>query len=617
MAANHAKTTDLQARSDAVLEGLPGIAERILVPLANPATAEGLLRLALSLVDDGGKVIAAYVTVHGTEPRPQAQEKLETIIETLQTEEHPINLVTDLATSIARGILDIAQEQNADLIVLGVRGRQQDKVVLGSVVDAVARTAPCNVLMYRGMKPLYGGEGYRNVVVPVDGSDNSQLAARIGLRFARHIDSPMSALFVQTDSRMRRWQALGHIEASLEKLDTPYPIRKLVTHAGDVVTGILERCDDADLIVLGFSEQSSLDNWLFGDIPQRMLSQADGPLILVKQNVSEQVGRQVRQTLANLMPTLTPTEEHALVQSALEMSRPTNDFTVLVVLSCLIATLGLLLDSAAVIIGAMLIAPLMSPLMGFAVGLIRGDWLLMRRSALTLLRGVLLTLLMAILVGLLSPIKNSTSEMLSRGQPSLPDLGVALVSGMAGAYAMARKDIPSALAGVAIAAALMPPLCTVGIALAFGIPALASGSFFLFVMNIIAISLGAGIIFLWLGVRLRSGADDVLSYRQRLVASMLVLAVLAVPLAGSLQTSSKAARELEGVWSVLNRDLAGEVVDVAWKDGELGAVQATVRAVVAPSPERVAELQHEISEIVGNEVMLELVVLQVVQPAGG
>ncbi len=599
-----------------LLEQLPVIAESVVVPIANPATARGLLRLALSLVNDDGRVIAAYVTVHGSEPRPQAEERLREILDELKEEGHTIELVTDLATSIARGILDVAQEHSADLIVLGIRGVQQDKVVLGPVVDAVARTAPCNVVVYRGMKPLYAGHGYHDVIVPVDGSQDSRLAARIGLRFALHADVPLTALFVQTDARMRRWQALGHIEASLENiLPEEYTVRKLVERAGDVVTGILNRCDETDLVVLGFSEDNSLDNWLFGDIPQRMLSRTPGPLLLVKQNVSEHVTRQVRQTLANVMPTLTPSEEHELVQAALEMSRPTVDFIALVVLSCLIASLGLLQNSAAVIIGAMLIAPLMSPLVGFAVGLIRGDWRLMRQSALTLARGVGLTLLLAAGIGLLSPIKGPTSEMLARGQPSLPDLGVALASGMAGAYATARKDIPAALAGVAIAAALMPPICTVGIALAFRLPDLASGAFFLFVMNIIAITVGAGMIFLWLGVRLRSGADDPVSYRQRLVVSLLVLLVLAVPLTQSLRTSAQAARELESVWSVLERDLESEVLDVAWKGGTLGTVVATIRAVTAPTPEEVAVLQQRITESVGMEVSLELVVMQLVQPA--
>ncbi len=259
------------------------VAQRILVPMANPATAEGLLRLANSLVGDDGKIIAAFVMVQNTEPRAGTLEKLEEIVEKLVEEGASIQLVTDMATSIARGILDLAQEQHADLIVLGIRGKRGSKIVLGQVVDSVARTSPCNVLVYRGMHSVYSGEGYRRVVVPVDGSTNSRVAARIGLRFASYTDAPMSALFVQTESSMRRWQALGHIEASLEDIEDIEHVRRLVVRSNDVVSGIVSRCSADDLIVLGFSEQSSLDSWLFGDIAQRMLAGAPGPLLLVKQ----------------------------------------------------------------------------------------------------------------------------------------------------------------------------------------------------------------------------------------------------------------------------------------------------------------------------------------------
>jgi nucleotide-binding universal stress UspA family protein len=151
------------------------IASRILVPVSNPATAEVLLRLALSLLAEGGKVIAAYVVLSNEEPRIQVIEALEPVIGRLREEGAPVELVTDVASSVARGILDLAQERAADLIVLGVRGLQDDQIVLGPVVDAVARTAPCNVLVYRGLQPLIPGGGYTNVIVPVDGSNDSRL----------------------------------------------------------------------------------------------------------------------------------------------------------------------------------------------------------------------------------------------------------------------------------------------------------------------------------------------------------------------------------------------------------------------------------------------------------
>ncbi len=599
---------------------LPAIAERILVPVANPATAENLLRLALSLVEPDGRVIAAYVTLHGAGPDPQPLQELQAIVDALQAEGAPVSLVTDAATSIPRGILDVAQEQTADLILVGVRGQQDGRLVLGPVAEAVARTAPCNVLIYRGMQPLHEGKGYRQVIVPADGSRHSRLAARIGLRFARLIEAPLTVVYVQTEPQMRRWQALGLIEASLEdlpELEHGVEIRRQVIRAADVVSGIVSRASPDTLVLLGFSEQSPLDSWLFGDIPQRMLARAPGPLILVKQIVGERVTQKVSHRLANLMPTLTPAEELEVRQAALDMARPSIDFLVLVVLSCLIASLGLVQNSPAVIIGAMLVAPLMSPLMGFAVGMVEGDTGLMRRAALTLLRGVLLALLLAVIVGLFTPLKKPTGEMLARGEPSLPDLGVALFAGMAGAYAMARKDIPSALAGVAIAAALMPPLCTVGIALAFARPALASGAFFLFVTNIAAISLGGAAVFLWLGVRLRRSADDVATHRWRLVVALLVLVLLAVPLGDSLRRSSLAASRLDAAWSILRDHLAGaEVVDVQWAGAERNTIVATVRSEQPPTPEQVAELQALLAGQIGPEIALELIVWQRVQAAG-
>ena len=603
---------------------LPAVARRILVPVANPATAEALLRLALSLIDEHGQVIAAYVIPASTEPRTEVIDKLEGLIGVLGADGSPIKLVTDLATSIPRGILDLAQERAADLIVLGIRGQQGDRVVLGPVVDAVARTAPCDVLVYRGLKPLYLGSGYNDVIVPVDGSRNSQLAARIGLRFAAHTRAPLSALYVQTAPNLKRAEVMPLMDASLSVLPAAIPveIRKLVVHDADVVHGILSRVQPDDLLVLGFSEDSSLDTWLFKEISQRLLSEAPGPLLLVKQSESPSVARKIQNRLSNLLPTLTPSEEAEVVQVANDMVRPSANFFVLVVLSCLIASLALLQDNVAVVIGAMLIAPLMSPLMGFAVGLIEGRPALMRTGSLTLTRGMLMALALAFVVGFLAPNHTPTNEMLSRGRPSLLDLGIALFSGMAGAYAMARKDIPSALAGTAIAAALMPPLCTMGLALAFGLIPLASGATLLFVTNIVAISLGGGLVFWWLGLRLRAHLDSPERYRWRVLTSLAVLVALSAPLAATFVGTIREAEQLDTIQAALAQALSGEVIDVQLGETTLpsGAsalsVVATMRLPDVPTPADVSAAEAQVSQRIGRSVSLELVAWQTVRPPG-
>jgi uncharacterized hydrophobic protein (TIGR00271 family) len=165
------------------------------------------------------------------------------------------------------------------------------------------------------------------------------------------------------------------------------------------------------------------------------------------------------------------------------------------------------LNSGAVIIGAMLVAPLMSPLIAFASGIAAGRIRLLHRSSLSVIQGFVTAFLIALLIGLLSPSAIVTQEMAARGSPTVLDMAVALASGVVGAYATARKEIPAALAGVAIAAALMPPVCTIGLGIAFSNPALARGAALLFAANIISIILAAWGVFFWLGIRPQSNEE--------------------------------------------------------------------------------------------------------------
>ena len=158
-----------------------------------------------------------------------------------------------------------------------------------------------------------------------------------------------------------------------------------------------------------------------------------------------------------------------------DSSHPDFDFFLLVLLSSVIATLGLLVSSPAVIIGAMLVAPLMSPIIGMGLASIRGDDRLARDALSALLRGAVLAILISFLLTWANTYlpfldlraDELPAEIISRTQPSPIDLLIALAGGLAAAFALAMPNISAALPGVAIATALMPPLCTVGVGLAF------------------------------------------------------------------------------------------------------------------------------------------------------
>lgn len=597
----------------------PVQARRVMVPLANPNTAPGLIGLAWKLADvQDGRVLALYVMLSSAELDSRIYEDVERIVAESAEKGIPIELLTVTAPSIARGILDAAREYGATLMVLGFQTPVQGRIKLGPIVEAVARTTPCDLVVFRNVSHSHLTlEDVQRVILPLDGGDNSRVAARLGLTLAKAYDAEPVAMYMQTDPDLPGWFGLARIEASLSGLppeDTRL-INRQVIRAQDVVSGIITRVDEQDMVVLGFSERSSLDRWIFGNVAQRMLAQAPGPVILAKRAISQRLSRPEeigRRLLIRLSPKLTPSEKTEVVRSAQELSLPGINFLVLMFLSALLASFGLMQSSAAVIIGAMLVAPLMSPLMAFSVGLIQGNPSLMRRSAMTVIIGSGVGLVVAALIGVILPLDLPTSEMLSRGRPSLLDMGVALASGMAGAYAIARKDIPSALAGVAIAAALVPPLCTVGLALAFAEMTLAAGAALLFATNIVSISLAGAGVFVWLG--LRPGRQESRA-RRHWIISLTVLVVLSVPLASSFIDVVQRGRQTSAAVDVLQDTFdEAEVIEVELERGDPLTVVATVSSRWWITTQDAREAEDALERRLGRDVVLEITNWRQVSP---
>jgi uncharacterized hydrophobic protein (TIGR00271 family) len=209
------------------------------------------------------------------------------------------------------------------------------------------------------------------------------------------------------------------------------------------------------------------------------------------------------------MQPITRERKAEVIEELDQASSPGFDYFLLVMLSCSIATFGLITDSAAVIIGAMLVAPLMSPILGLSVASVVAEGKLFRRAFLALGTGIILALVLSTLWGWIAQILpfdlliNLPDEVLSRTRPTPFDLGIALAGGAAAAYALAQPRLSAALPGVAIATALMPPLCTAGIGLATNHWEVAFGAILLFVTNLAAISFAGILVFVALGFKPR------------------------------------------------------------------------------------------------------------------
>jgi len=199
-------------------------------------------------------------------------------------------------------------------------------------------------------------------------------------------------------------------------------------------------------------------------------------------------------------------------------------YVVLMLLSTLLATIGLYLNSSAVVIGAMLLAPLMAPIVSLSMGLLRGNEELTVNSLKKIGLGVLLALVSSALLVLIFSYKPITGEMRGRLNPSLLDLGVAIIAGVAAAYTKSYKEIMQGLAGVAIAVALVPPLAVAGVGLGRGDIHFFSQAFLLFMTNLVGIVLAALLTFRVLGF------SPAVKARRSVFIVLLMMILITVPL---------------------------------------------------------------------------------------
>lgn len=193
----------------------------------------------------------------------------------------------------------------------------------------------------------------------------------------------------------------------------------------------------------------------------------------------------------------------------------------------LIASLGLNVNSTAVIIGAMLVSPLMGPIIGMGLSVGIGDYDLMRRALKNYAVATLISVLTATVYFLISPLSEARSELLARTSPSLYDVLIAFCGGAAGVLALTTKSKGQVIPGVAIATALMPPLCTAGYGLATAQWSYFFGAFYLYFINSVFIALST-----FLGVkmlRFHRHADtkpEVVQRGRRLMVAVVVIAML-------------------------------------------------------------------------------------------
>ena len=243
-----------------------------------------------------------------------------------------------------------------------------------------------------------------------------------------------------------------------------------------------------------------------------------------------------------------PAQLQQLQTDLMAEATPDTSYLVLAIGSCAIATFGLLSNSTAVIIGAMIVAPLMLPIRGLAFGALQGDLPLFRKGMIAIGIGTLLAIAISFSLGKLVGIPNYGSEVLARSEPTLLDLGIAIVAGSISGYAKVQPKISGSLAGTAIAVALMPPICVVGLGLSQANWSLSWGATLLYLTNLLGITLACMMTFLLVGCASLQRA------RRALLWTLALTAILVVPLGiGFFRLVRQAQLETSLKQALLNR----------------------------------------------------------------
>ena len=273
-------------------------------------------------------------------------------------------------------------------------------------------------------------------------------------------------------------------------------------------------------------------------------------------------------------------------------------------LSAVIAGYGLLADSVAVVIGAMLVAMMLGPISGIALAFIDNRWILFRTALMTLSLGVLMIYVIGVLIGLLNINLPLTHEIMSRTQPNLIDLMIALAGGAAGAFAAVSPRLSVAVVGVAVATALVPPLVASGILMAHLEIKHAANAFLLALTNIIAIQVSSALV-LWMA-GFRRGSDEqvqssVFEFVKRNFISLLFLLILAIYLSlNFMQMLYKQLYENKVqnlIYATFNQqnNLVDSVQFDRRKDFTL--IRIVLRGDIAPQVKDITRLNQEINKI--------------------
>jgi uncharacterized hydrophobic protein (TIGR00271 family) len=292
------------------------------------------------------------------------------------------------------------------------------------------------------------------------------------------------------------------------------------------------------------------------------------------------------------------------------------DFFVLTIFSAIIITLGLIIDSSAVVIGGMLLAPLVWPVLALSLAIIKGRSGLLQKSVSTLIKSSVVILLISFILGFVSPdYALKGSEFVSRTSPTIFELFIALAAGFVGAFVITYPKIGAAIAGVVVAAALVPPIAVMGLSISHGNLEMAGGAFILYLSNLIAVTFSASILFLvskFKGPSTETGQDK---RKSNIRWTLIFLVVMAIPLFLITSEAIKEKNQQNAIRQIISAKFPMATitsVDIEDKE-EVVIIDITIQHSDVLTDSQVENLANILSQKMNKSVVPRITIVPIVK----
>lgn len=315
---------------------------------------------------------------------------------------------------------------------------------------------------------------------------------------------------------------------------------------------------------------------------------------------------------ASIASAVSHVDHNAVIKDLSGRADITGSYLLMIIFSCLMALLGLLVNSTGVVIGAMLMSPLMGPIFTAALSFSLGDLRLARKVLKIIVVSIILTVLVASFFTLLSPLKAPTPEILSLIRPNIYDLLISALAGAAGAYALCtRVNYLFVTNGVAVATAVIPPLSVVGYGIGTGQTTIALGGFLMFFTNLVAILISSVIVFHIFKFRTSMAEETHHPLRRRVQILGAVLTLISVPLVYTLVVDIKKAKLTSNIETVLNTHLSSKnisrLTDFSLHQGSAGlTVAASINTVRFYNFSTEKRIENDLKKALKRPVQLDL-----------